>query len=77
MNPARLTTDQIKKLVYGIESLNQEQRGLITELLERLAGGHDGHVYPLDLQKELWRLRDAHQLSDIDVKAVTRAVFEA
>lgn len=75
MTPIRLTREQIKRLVYGIESLNQDQRALVSETLEHLAHSSDGHVSPVELEKELRKLRAAFKISEIDGKAITRAVF--
>jgi hypothetical protein len=75
MNPIRLTREEIKKLVYEISSLNQEQRTLVKELLERLAHSSDGHISPEELRKELSRQRAEHTISEIDAKAITNAVF--
>ncbi len=75
MTPIRLTREQIKKLVYGIESLNQDQRALVKETLERLTHSSDGHISPIELEKELRTLRAAFKISEIDAKAITRAVF--
>ena len=75
MTPIRLTREQIKKLVYGIESLNQDQRALVSETLEHLAHSSDGHVSLVELEKELRKLRAAFKISEIDAKAITRAVF--
>lgn len=75
MTPIRLTREQIKRLVYGIESLNQDQRALVSDTLEHLAHSSDGHVSPVELEKELRKLRAAFKISEIDGKAITRAVF--
>lgn len=75
MTPIRLTREQIKRLVYGIASLNQEQRGLVSQTLEHLAHSSDGHISPIELEKELRKLRAAFKISEIDAKAVTHAVF--
>ncbi len=77
MSPIRLTREQIKKLVYGIGSLNQDQRELIKETLERLAHSSDGHISTEELRKELSRLRADYKISEIDAKAITSAVFSA
>ncbi|MFA5854451.1 MAG: hypothetical protein WC866_05225 [Patescibacteria group bacterium] len=75
MNPIRLSREEIKKLVYEISSLNQEQRALVREFLERLAHSSDGHISPEELRKELSHQRAEHTISEIDAKAITRAVF--
>lgn len=75
MNPIRLSREEIKKLVFKIDSLNQEQRSLIVAVLERLAHSSDGHISPEELHKELLHLRAEYKISDIDEKAVTTAVF--
>ena len=77
MNPVKLTREQIKKLVYGIGSLNQDQRELIKETLERLAHSSDGHISTEELRKELSHLRADYKISEIDAKAITSAVFSA
>ncbi|WKZ29626.1 MAG: hypothetical protein QY323_02750 [Patescibacteria group bacterium] len=75
MNPIRLSREEIKKLVYGIESLNQDQRALIRETLEALSRSSDARISPEELRKALSRLRAEYKISEIDAKAVTRAVF--
>lgn len=75
MNPVRLSREEIKKLVYGVESLNQEQRALIRETLETLSHSSDAHISPEELRKALSRLRAEYKISEIDAKAITRAVF--
>ncbi len=75
MNPTKLTREQIKKLVYGVKSLNQEQRALITETLEHLTHSSDGHVSPEELRKALSHLRAEYKISEFDAKAITSAVF--
>lgn len=75
MNPVKLTTLEIKKLVYGLKSLDEGQKALVRETLGRLARSPDAHISPQELQRELWRLRDAYKISDIDAKAVMAAVF--
>lgn len=75
MHPIRLTSEQVKKLVRGIKSLDRTQRELIVGVLERLRHSHDERVSTEELRKELSRLRADHKISEIDVKAVTNAVF--
>lgn len=77
MNPVRLSREDIKKLVYEIKSLGQEQRALVREFLERLAHSSDNHISPEELRKELSRQRAEHRISDIDAKAIMEAVFPA
>lgn len=74
-SPIRLSREEIKKLVYGIQSLDDSQRSLIKESLERLAHSSDAHISPEELRKELWRLREGHLISETDAKSITRAVF--
>ena len=74
-SPIRLTREEIKKLVYGIRSLDDGQRALVRETLEKLARSSDSRVSPEELRKELRRLREDHRLSEMDTDAVTRAVF--
>ncbi len=82
MEPVKLDREGIKKLVFGIASLNQEQRALIKETLEketleRLAHSSDGRISPEELRKALSALRAAYKISEIDAKAITATVFEA
>jgi hypothetical protein len=74
MDSKRLTTEQIKRLAFGIGSLSQEQRGTIRGLLERLA--KDGIIWRRELTVELRKLKQAGTISDIDRRAVEAAVFE-
>jgi hypothetical protein len=75
MEPVKLGSEAIKKLVFGLESLDQQQRGLIKETLMRLARSSDGRISPEELRLELSRLRAAYKISEIDAKAVFEAVF--
>jgi hypothetical protein len=74
MDSKRLTTEQIKKLAFGIASLSQQQRGTIREVLERLV--RDGIIWRRELHVELRKLKEAGMISDIDRRAVEAAVFE-
>jgi len=74
-SPIRLTREEIKKLVYGIKSLDDAQRALIREALERLARSSDTRVSEEELRKELRRLREDYRISETDSDAVLRAVF--
>jgi hypothetical protein len=74
-SPIRLDRDKIKKLVYGIHSLNEGQRALIKEALEKLAHSADGHISTEELSKELHHLRESHSISETDAASITRAVF--
>lgn len=74
-SPIRLTREEIKKLVRGIHSLDEGQRALIRETLEKLAHSSDGHVSPEELRKELRRLREQHRVSETDSDGIMSAVF--
>lgn len=74
-SPIRLNREEIKKLVYGIKSLDESQRSLIKETLEKLASSSDDRISTEELRKELRRLREEHRISETDTEAVTRAVF--
>lgn len=75
MDPVRLTREEIKKLVYGLKSLDEDQRELVRETLDRLAHSSDGRISPEELRKELADLRRAYEISEIDADAITSAVF--
>lgn len=75
MNPVKLTREEIKKLVFGLKSLDEGQRALIKETLERLAHSSDARISPEELRRELSGLRAGYKISDIDSKAVMGAVF--
>ena len=74
MNPVKLTSDQIKRLVYGIESLQEAQRALVSETLSGLMQEHQ-QIWPQDLQRALRRLRDGYKISELDEKSIASAVF--
>lgn len=74
-SPIRLTRDAIKKLVFGVRSLDDGQRALVRATLEDLASGGDDRVGPEELKKALRRLREDHRISEIDAEAIVRAVF--
>ena len=73
MDSKRLTTEEIKKLAFGIASLNQDQRETVRQTLHRLAS--DGTVWRRELHLELRKLKEAGTISEIDRKAVEAAVF--
>ena len=75
MQPIRLTREEIKKLVYGLRTLDDDQRALIKEALEKLARSSDGRVSPEELKKELRRFREDHRITEIDADGVMSAVF--
>ena len=77
MNPVKLSREEIKKLVFGIASLDQDQRALVGDVLARLAHSADGKISPEELRRELSRLRAAFKISEIDAKTVFAAVFGA
>jgi len=74
-SPIRLSREEIKKLVYGIRSLDDGQRALVKMTLEKLARSSDGRVSPEELRKELRSLREDHRLSEMDTDAIMSAVF--
>ena len=74
-SPIRLTREEIKKLVYGLRSLDDGQKALVRATLEDLAHGGDDHVGPEELKRALRRLREDLRLSEIDADAVMSAVF--
>lgn len=76
MKPVKLTAIEIKHLVFGLKSLNEDQRALVRETLDELAHSSDAHVSPEELKRALSRLKAEFKISDIDAKAVTAAVFK-
>jgi hypothetical protein len=75
-SPIRLTREEIKHLVFGLKNtLDEDQRTLIRETLERLAHSSDSHISPEELHKELRRLHKEHRLSEFETDLVMRAVF--
>ena len=74
MNPVKLTHDQVKKLVYGLRSLDDGQRALITEALGELSRQH-GEIWPEGLHRALRHLRAEFKISEIDEKAIVSAIF--
>ena len=74
-SPTRLTREEIKKLTYGLRTLDDGQKALVRETLEDLASGGDDRVGPEELKKALRRLREDHRISEIDSDAIFRAVF--
>lgn len=74
-SPIRLTREEIKKLVYGLRSLDDGQKATVRATLEDLAHGGDDHVGPEELKKALRRLREEHRISEIDSDAIFASVF--
>jgi len=68
----QLTSLELKEIVFGIHSLNQQQRELVHEVLEPYVGKQ---LWKQDFKKMLWKLKDAHQLSEIDIEGVMSAFF--
>ncbi len=76
MEPIKLTTEEIKKLTYGLKSLDQNQRAAVSEVLVKLAHSADARISEDELRRELSKLKADHQISDFDAKAVMQAVFK-
>lgn len=74
MNPVKLTEEHVKKLLYGLKSLDVAQRALVKETLVALGREH-GEIWPADLHRALQHLRAEFKISEIDARAVEAAVF--
>jgi len=68
-----LTHEQLKEVTYGIHSLNQAERELMRAKLEPYVGRK---LYARDLKQILHSLRQTHELSMLDVEAITAAFFQ-
>ena len=74
MQPVKLTHERIKKLVYGLKSLNEDQRALVETTLGDLSRQH-GEIWPKDLHEALRHLRSEFKISEIDAEDITSALF--
>jgi hypothetical protein len=62
-----LTEEQVKKITFSIDTLNQEEREVVRELLYRIRAGG---IYREGLHRELLKLREKHLISEIDMKEI-------
>lgn len=74
MNPVKSTPEQIKKLLYGLHDLHDDQRALVGAALEDLMRQH-GEIWPQDLQRTLQRLRTQYKISEVEEKEIFSAIF--
>jgi hypothetical protein len=74
MKPAKLTSEELRKLVYGLHGLHDDQRALIKATLEDLLRQH-AEIWPEDLQRALRRLREEFKISEAEAKTVVSAIF--
>lgn len=74
MNPVKLVPDQIRKTLYRMRDLHDDQRALVASALEDLMRQH-GEIWPQDLQRTLQHLRAEYKISEIEEKEVFSAIF--
>jgi hypothetical protein len=67
-----LTRDSLKKITYGIHSLDQAQRELVRAELQPYVGKQ---LWENDLRHLLHEFKEHHQLSSIDIEALKEAFF--
>ena len=67
-----LTDHEIQKFTFQMKTLDQNQREIVRDLLNRLQSGGIGE---LELKKELQKLRQERQISEIDRRAIEEAIF--
>ncbi len=72
-----ITRDRIKELTFGLQQLDHAEREKLREVLFRLHATHNGTIYRLDFHKELMKLRDVHELSEIAAHDAESAIFGA
>jgi hypothetical protein len=75
MEPKRLNSAEIKKIVSSVHSLDQHQKELMRDLLAGFAHSGDGKVSTDELHRELYKLRQAGEISEFDAKSIEGAVF--
>lgn len=75
MQSIKLTHEQIKKLTFDISSLSQVQRELIRHVLMQLHDQTGGTIWHDKLHKELIRMKNEGEISDIDLRGVEDAVW--
>ncbi len=76
MDPMPISQDEIRRLVTELPNLHQDQRDAVRNLLTRLEQSHDGKIPQRDLHLALLKLREAHAITDLDMKSIEAAVFE-
>ena len=67
--------EEIDKMTYHIASLSQVQRELIRHVLRQLHDQTGGIIWQDKLHKELLRMKNEGEISDIDRGSVEEAVF--
>jgi len=72
-----ITREHIKELTFKLQQLGYAERDKLREVLYRLHDTHSGTIYRSDLHKELMKLRDAHELSEIATHDAESAIFGA
>jgi len=76
MEPRKLSNNEISNIVRSVSSLNAAQRSAVKDALMGLARSADGKVSEQELKRELYRLRQAGAISELDAKGVAKAVFD-
>ncbi len=67
------STKDLKGVTVKASSLSQSQRGVVRDALGKLKAGGIGKN---ELKRTMRDLRDSHQISKVDRKAIERAMFE-
>jgi hypothetical protein len=75
MASIKITKEELDKLTFGIESLDQTQRELVRHELKQMRDRTGGILYEESVRKELSRMKNEGEISDVDVRNIVEALF--
>ncbi len=71
----KISKEEIKEITFGIASLDQRQRELVRDRLNRLHDREGGQIGRQSLHMELVKMRGAYEISEIDRQNIEDAFF--
>ncbi len=71
----RFSRQDIDKITFRVSTLDQGQRQQVRDHLYRLHDQNDGLLYKEELHRDLWGMREANEISEIDFHALLKAFF--
>ncbi len=73
--PKRFSRQDIDRITYDVPSLDQPRREKVRHMLYRLHDEADGMLYPEHLHRELTRMWESNEISEIEFHDVQNAFF--
>lgn len=71
----KFTHEQIKELTFKISSLDGQQRELVRQRLYQLHDQLGGMISRRTLHLELLKMKDAFQISEVDMHSIEAAFY--